>query len=105
MPSEGPNPWPETAYFLSMVHVSHGVIFPSVSVPVLSVQMIEAEPNVSTAANSRTRTLTLMVMVSLTLAGKKELVERISLKVLTWMKSLRVRRAMMFYLGVKAMTS
>merc|ERR1712076_87205 len=32
------------------------VIFPSVKVPVLSEQITDAEPNVSTAANFRTRT-------------------------------------------------
>mmetsp|Transcript_69052 Transcript_69052/g.192215 ORF Transcript_69052/g.192215 Transcript_69052/m.192215 type:complete len:299 (-) Transcript_69052:321-1217(-) len=55
-PSVGSKPLPVTSYATSPDHIFTIVIFPSVRVPVLSLQMMDAEPKVSTAASLRTST-------------------------------------------------
>mmetsp|Transcript_18439 Transcript_18439/g.46055 ORF Transcript_18439/g.46055 Transcript_18439/m.46055 type:complete len:326 (-) Transcript_18439:1369-2346(-) len=56
LPTFGSKPAPDTSYSLSADHIFTSVIFPSVSVPVLSVQITEALPSVSTAASRVTST-------------------------------------------------
>mmetsp|Transcript_52588 Transcript_52588/g.122388 ORF Transcript_52588/g.122388 Transcript_52588/m.122388 type:complete len:217 (-) Transcript_52588:855-1505(-) len=56
VPTVGSKPLPETLYFTPPDHMCTIVIFPSVRVPVLSLQMTDAEPNVSTAASFLTST-------------------------------------------------
>mmetsp|Transcript_74366 Transcript_74366/g.221872 ORF Transcript_74366/g.221872 Transcript_74366/m.221872 type:complete len:316 (-) Transcript_74366:360-1307(-) len=56
VPTVGSKPLPVTSYFTPPDHMCTMVILPSVRVPVLSLQMTEAEPSVSTAASFRTST-------------------------------------------------
>mmetsp|Transcript_5591 Transcript_5591/g.10515 ORF Transcript_5591/g.10515 Transcript_5591/m.10515 type:complete len:260 (-) Transcript_5591:653-1432(-) len=56
LPTVGSNPFPATSYLTKADHKCTIVIFPSVRVPVLSLQITEADPRVSTAANLRTST-------------------------------------------------
>mmetsp|Transcript_38705 Transcript_38705/g.82189 ORF Transcript_38705/g.82189 Transcript_38705/m.82189 type:complete len:208 (-) Transcript_38705:1047-1670(-) len=56
LPTVGSKPFPSTSYFWPAAYIFTSVILPSVSVPVLSLQITEAEPRVSTAANLRTKT-------------------------------------------------
>merc|ERR1719316_96432 len=55
-PTVGSKPFPETSYISPPAKAFTMVILPSVKVPVLSVQMTDAEPKVSTAARRRTNT-------------------------------------------------
>mmetsp|Transcript_60045 Transcript_60045/g.168297 ORF Transcript_60045/g.168297 Transcript_60045/m.168297 type:complete len:316 (+) Transcript_60045:377-1324(+) len=55
-PKVGSKPLPVTSYDTPPAHMFTIVILPSVNVPVLSLQITDAEPNVSTAANLRTST-------------------------------------------------
>mmetsp|Transcript_93289 Transcript_93289/g.301770 ORF Transcript_93289/g.301770 Transcript_93289/m.301770 type:complete len:219 (+) Transcript_93289:787-1443(+) len=55
-PTVGSKPLPSTSYLAPAAHMLTIVILPSVRVPVLSLQMTDAEPKVSTAASLRTST-------------------------------------------------
>merc|ERR1740123_2752581 len=59
LPIVGSKPLPVTLYATPPDHILTIVIFPSVSVPVLSLQTTEADPKVSTAANFPPLPLTL----------------------------------------------
>merc|ERR1719506_2481354 len=55
-PIVGSKPLPVTSYMRPPAHIFTMVILPSVSVPVLSEQITDADPSVSTAARRRTST-------------------------------------------------
>mmetsp|Transcript_13613 Transcript_13613/g.16507 ORF Transcript_13613/g.16507 Transcript_13613/m.16507 type:complete len:333 (+) Transcript_13613:2387-3385(+) len=61
LPSVGLNPFPVISKSCPEAHILTIVIFPSVRVPVLSVQITDAHPRVSTAAIRRTRTFFLTI--------------------------------------------
>merc|ERR1719204_3025231 len=62
IPDVGSKPVPEISKSLPAAHICTARILPSVRVPVLSEQMTEAEPRVSTAAMRRTRTFWLTIV-------------------------------------------
>merc|ERR1719204_438575 len=62
IPDVGSKPVPEISKSLPAAHIFTARILPSVRVPVLSEQMTEAEPRVSTAAMRRTRTFRLTIV-------------------------------------------
>mmetsp|Transcript_5562 Transcript_5562/g.15792 ORF Transcript_5562/g.15792 Transcript_5562/m.15792 type:complete len:243 (-) Transcript_5562:1174-1902(-) len=62
LPMLGSKPLPATLYSVPADHIFTIVILPSVSVPVLSLQITDAEPSVSTAAIFFTRTFSLLAI-------------------------------------------